>query len=43
MLDELYEACIFSKINFKNGYHHSKMKEGDEWKTTFKTKHSFYE
>ena len=42
-MDCISGAKYFSKIQLKCGYHQIRIKEGDEWKTPFKTNEGLYE
>ena len=41
-LDRLRMAKYYTKLDIKDAYHNVRIKEGDEWKTTFTTKYSTY-
>ena len=43
MLDEFHDSCVFSKIDLKSDYHQIIMREGDQWKITFKINFGLYE
>ena len=42
-LNRLSGAKIFTKLDLKDTYYRVRIKEGDEWKTTFRTRYSYFE
>ncbi|XP_078794519.1 uncharacterized protein LOC101163464 isoform X2 [Oryzias latipes] len=43
VFDSVQQAKIFSKLDLRNAYHLVRIREGDEWKTAFKTPLGHYE
>jgi hypothetical protein len=43
LFDQLYGACVFSKIDLRSGYHQLKIQECDIPKTTFISRYGLYE
>lgn len=43
LMDCLGGARYYSKIDLKSGYNQIRIREGDEWKTTFKTNEVLFE
>ena len=42
-LDRLVGAKYFTKLDLKDAYHRVRIKEGDEWKTAFRTRYGHFE
>ena len=42
-LNRLCGAKVFSKLDLKDAYHRLHIREGDEWKTAFRTRYNYFE
>ena len=42
-IDRVADAKVYTKLDLRDAYHRIRIKEGDEWKTAFKTRYSYFE
>ena len=43
ILDRIQGAQYFTKLDIKDAYYRIRIREGDEWKTAFRTRYGYYE
>ena len=43
LFDQVRSAKIYTKIDLRSAYHLVRIREGDEWKTAFRTKYGLFE
>ncbi len=43
ILDRFSDARVFTKVDVKNAYYRLRIREGDEWKTAFRTQDGLFE
>jgi hypothetical protein len=43
LMEQIQGSTWFNKLDLKNGFNLIRVKEGDEWKTAFKTRYGMYE
>ncbi len=43
ILDRLSAPRVLTKIDVKNAYYHLRIREGDEWRTAFRTRYGLFQ
>ena len=43
LFDQLQEACVFSKIDLRSGYHQLRIRDEEVFKTAFHSRYGHYE